>query len=50
MPISTPNTKLGTIRPPWQKYNAHLLVFMWKMFILTDLTDVYVLESIFSWM
>ena len=28
------------------KYNAHLVIFMWKMSILTQLTDSYVLESI----
>ena len=27
------------ILPPWEKYNAHLLIFTWKMFILTDLTE-----------
>ena len=30
------------------KYNAHLVIFMWKMSILTNLTYIYVLESISS--
>ena len=34
------------IRLPWYKHNAHLLLFTWKMFILTDLTNIHVPESI----
>ena len=30
------------------KYNAHLVIFMFKMSILTNVTDSYVLESISS--
>ena len=36
------------IRLPWDKHNAPLLLFTWKMFISTDLTNIYELESIFS--
>ena len=36
------------IRLPWDKHNAPLLLFTWKMFISTDLTNIYVLESICS--
>ena len=34
------------IRLPWDKHNTTLLLFTWKMFISTDLTNIYVLESI----
>ena len=34
------------MRPPCEKYNAHLLVFTRKMSILTDLTDMYIMKSI----
>ena len=30
------------------KHNAPLLIHTWKIFILTDLTDIYVMESISS--
>ena len=33
------------IRLPWDKHNALRLLFTWKMFISTDLTNIYVLES-----
>ena len=36
------------IRLPSEKYNFHLLIFMWKMSIVIDLTDRYVLDSISS--
>ena len=36
------------IRPSWEKYNTHLLMFTWKISILTDLTERYVLENISS--
>ena len=36
------------IRLPWDKHNAPLLLFTWEMFISTDLTNIYVLESICS--
>ena len=36
-------TANNTMRNPFahigKKYNAHLVIFTWKMFILTDLTD-----------
>ena len=46
----TASCMLGNIHPPTlgKKYNAHLLVFMWKMIILTDLIDVYIPHSISS--
>ena len=34
----------GPIRTPWEKYNVRLLIFTWKMCILTDLTDIYIPE------
>ena len=39
-----------THSPTLGKYNAHLVIFTWKMFILTDLIDIYIytLESISS--
>ena len=36
------------IRLPWDKHNAPLLLFTWKMFISTDLTNIFVPESISS--
>ena len=36
------------IRIPWDKHNSRLLLFAWKMFISTDLTNIYVLGSISS--
>ena len=39
-----------THSPTLGKYNVNLLIFSWKMFILTIFSDMYVLESIFSQM
>ena len=36
------------IRLLWDKHNAPLLLFMWKMLISPDLINMYVLESICS--
>ena len=42
------NTRWVTHSPTLGKNNAPLLLFTWKMFLLTDLTNIYVLESISS--
>ena len=46
----THTTLLGSrwvpIRSPWRKHITPLLLFTWKMFISTDLTNIYALESI----
>ena len=43
-----PHVMLRLVSPPGGKHNAPLLLFTWKMFILTDLTSIYVLENISS--
>ena len=48
---STDTTRVShrvTHSPTFGKNNAHLVIFVWKMSILKDLTDRYGLESISS--
>ena len=48
LPLRGQGTLGNPFAHPGKKHNAPLLLFTWKIFILTDLTNIYLPESISS--